>query len=527
MGGEKLIKDPVHGYITVSKEFCRLFIDTPVFQRLRLIEQTSMRWLFPGARHDRFIHSLGVFHLASRIYESIKGNVQDDEIKKLLEDSNLKNTFLVAALMHDCGHSPFSHTFEKFYNKYADKSSHDTAFLALRKIAPSKDAEDLDFTIIGKKQPAHHEAMSAYVLLAHFSGAMGEVGAEPGLAARMITGASYGLPITLKEKVANVFIELVNGSALDIDKLDYTIRDTWASGVKNTAIDVDRLIHGVTIVRVGKTDGNDEIHFAFKKSSISVVQSVIDARNYLYDWIYGHHTVLYYSHLLEEAVIRFANKYAKGHNTTGKSVLKRMFSPEMFGGGVALSKKDDLKSFLLSDGDILHCLKMVIPDDPNYIAYTSHKPRHVPLWKTGAEYRECIDERHQFAINEDICIAQIRKTFNLSQDECFACSDLTTKIYDLKDDSVMIEMAIDKIKPITSVAHLHKHPSLTARCISPLFYVYLDERKQELKQRIVDFINKLPVKKIDYCNCRYAPQGKICIAKKNKPCHLIRKGLNN
>ena len=90
MGGEKLIKDPVHGYITVSKEFCRLFIDTPVFQRLRLIEQTSMRWLFPGARHDRFIHSLGVFHLASRIYESIKGNVQDDEIKKLEEQKRLE-----------------------------------------------------------------------------------------------------------------------------------------------------------------------------------------------------------------------------------------------------------------------------------------------------------------------------------------------------------------------------------------------------------------------------------------------------
>lgn len=85
MGGEKSIKDPVHGYIVIPKEYCRLFVDTPIFQRLRLIEQTSMRWLFPGARHDRFIHSLGVFHLAYRIYESIKLNVQDDEIKELLE----------------------------------------------------------------------------------------------------------------------------------------------------------------------------------------------------------------------------------------------------------------------------------------------------------------------------------------------------------------------------------------------------------------------------------------------------------
>lgn len=521
MGGEKLIKDPVHGYIAVPREYCRLFIDTPVFQRLRLIEQTSMRWLFPGARHDRFIHSLGVYHLASRIYESIKVNVQNDEIKSLLDDTSLKNTFLVASLMHDCGHSPFSHTFEKFYNKNADGSSHGAAFRALKKIAPQKDVLDLDFTVIGRQSPAHHEAMSAYVLLSQFADAMGDVGAEPGLAARMITGASYGAPSSLKDKVANALIELVNGSALDVDKLDYIIRDTWASGVKNTAIDVDRLIHGATIVRVPKSNGNDEIHFAFKKSSISVVQSVIDARNYLYDWIYGHHTVLYYSHLLEQAVVKFANKYAREYGTTGKLVLKRMFSPEMFCGEVALSKKGGLKSCLLSDGDILHCLKMFIPNDSNYVAYASHKPRHVSLWKTGAEYRKCIDAKHQFAISAKTCVTQIREHFKLSSDECFACDDLTMKIYDLKDDAVMIEMSRGEVMPITSVAHLPKHPHLTAGNMTPLFYVYLAKDKQELKSGIVDFINKLPVKKNHYCQCMYAPKGKICEARKNMPCHEL------
>ena len=308
MGGEKSIKDPVHGYIVIPKEYCRLFVDTPIFQRLRLIEQTSMRWLFPGARHDRFIHSLGVFHLASLIYESIKLNVQDEEIKELLEKTNIESTFRVASLMHDCGHSPFSHTFEKYYNKNADESQHDTAIKALRKVVPKQDATDLDFSVIREKQPAHHEVMSAYVLLSQYATQLSAIGAEPGMAARMITGASYAQPSSLKDKVTNVFIELVNGSALDVDKLDYIIRDTWASGVKNTAIDVDRLIRGATIVRVKRPNGNDEIHFAFKKSAISVVQSVIDARNYLYDWIYGHHTVLYYSHILERAVVKFAQR---------------------------------------------------------------------------------------------------------------------------------------------------------------------------------------------------------------------------
>lgn len=518
MAGEKSIKDPVHGYITIPKEYCRLFVDTPIFQRLRLIEQTSMRWLFPGARHDRFIHSLGVFHLASRIYDSIKANVQDEEIRSLIEDTNLKGTFLVASLMHDCGHSPFSHTFEKFYNKNADGSHHDSAFKALKKVAPKKEASDLDFTRIGAKQPAHHEVMSAYVLLTKYSTALSDIGADPGMAARMITGASYAQPSSLKDKVANVFIELVNGMALDVDKLDYIIRDTWASGVKNTAIDVDRLIRGATIVRVSRIDGNDDVHFAFKKSAISVVQSVIDARNYLYDWIYGHHTVLYYSHLLEQAVIRFTKKYAKANHASPESVLRHMFSPEMFDVNVPLAKKGSLESYLLSDGDVLHCLKMIVPSDPDYMAYSSHKPRHIPLWKTGAEYRRCITEDHQFAISDEVCIRQIRAKFNLSADDCFACSDLTMKIYDLVDDAVMIEVANGEVMPITSVAHLPKHPHLTSGRTASLFYVYLSENKQSLKAKIVEFINKMPVKNVEYCKCRYAAKGKKCKAKNGKPC---------
>ena len=71
---EKKIKDFVHGYISIPKILFENFIDTPHFQRLRRIEQTSMRSLYPSARHDRFIHSLGTFHLGNRAIEYIKKN---------------------------------------------------------------------------------------------------------------------------------------------------------------------------------------------------------------------------------------------------------------------------------------------------------------------------------------------------------------------------------------------------------------------------------------------------------------------
>ena len=110
----KVILDSVHGNIYIPKDYVRDFIDTDYFQRLRRIEQTSCRAIFPSARHDRFIHSLGVYHLGSKFVSSIS-----DNSKLNLPDNHelVFNSYLIACLLHDVGHSPFSHTFEYFYEK--------------------------------------------------------------------------------------------------------------------------------------------------------------------------------------------------------------------------------------------------------------------------------------------------------------------------------------------------------------------------------------------------------------------------
>jgi len=89
---QKIFRDPVHGYISIPASFCQTLIDTPIFQRLRSIEQTSMRCLYPSARHDRFIHSIGVYHLASIAFHHVVKNTN----KKRLEGINIagyKNSF--------------------------------------------------------------------------------------------------------------------------------------------------------------------------------------------------------------------------------------------------------------------------------------------------------------------------------------------------------------------------------------------------------------------------------------------------
>ena len=91
--GCKTFLDTVHGYITVPSEYCKEFVDTENFQRLRRIEQLSSRSLFPCARHDRFVHSLGVYHIGKQILKSARKTCE--VITKEQEVS-----FQIACLLH-------------------------------------------------------------------------------------------------------------------------------------------------------------------------------------------------------------------------------------------------------------------------------------------------------------------------------------------------------------------------------------------------------------------------------------------
>ena len=82
----KSILDSVHGSIIVDTQYIKTIVDTPAFQRLRRIEQTAIRSIYPSARHDRFIHSLGVYHIGSLMVNHLK-----DEFIHVMKERNLDN----------------------------------------------------------------------------------------------------------------------------------------------------------------------------------------------------------------------------------------------------------------------------------------------------------------------------------------------------------------------------------------------------------------------------------------------------
>ena len=77
MSKEKIFRDPIYGYISIPEKYCERFIDTAIFQRLRRIEQTSMRVLYPTAHHDRFAHSIGVYYLGQLAFSYLEKNSKD------------------------------------------------------------------------------------------------------------------------------------------------------------------------------------------------------------------------------------------------------------------------------------------------------------------------------------------------------------------------------------------------------------------------------------------------------------------
>ena len=94
---EKSLKDAIHGYIKLEEPFWRI-VDTVEFQRLKWIEQTSYRVLYPSARHDRFIHSVGVYHLGTRAISGFLQNSSPDDQELI---NKYKNSFLMACILRN------------------------------------------------------------------------------------------------------------------------------------------------------------------------------------------------------------------------------------------------------------------------------------------------------------------------------------------------------------------------------------------------------------------------------------------
>lgn len=291
----KTFKDSVHGYINIPRCFVENIIDTEYFQRLRNIDQTGMKILYPNAKHDRFSHSLGVFYLGQKAVDALLENFLNDPYWNISSDNNKhifwaknKVLFLIACLLHDIGHTPFSHSLEddviENLSNTDETDAHGSNKLNFTKILANliTDNESInDGLSYGDIQASSHEQLGARLILEKFNKNIeliydylieinfpnvndnGILYAEHYnnkaildkksikddicFIARMILGLKYNSYLP-ERQIRNCFIELLNGDNFDVDKLDYIVRDTQMSGISNVAIDVERLLKSLCIV---------------------------------------------------------------------------------------------------------------------------------------------------------------------------------------------------------------------------------------------------------------------------------------
>jgi uncharacterized protein len=370
----KVIKDLVHGYIIIDNNICKI-IDHISFQRLKGISQLTAHHLYPSANHTRFEHSLGVMHLAIIFFEQLLPQIK--EMKSTSENAEieermiyLKENLRYAALLHDVGHAPYSHLGESFYDKNE----------IITKI------EEFNLTSInGTTNGSNHELMSCYIILKNFQCLLDQI-KNSGIPIdydfiyRIITGTKY---IKKEDWDKNLIIEIVNSSMLDVDKLDYLIRDNFMTGYVAPVIDIKRLVFSLTIS--GKK-------LSFSPSGISSLISFKDSRDFLYLWIYNHHTVVYTDFLYKTAITHLLNNNNEKTSQEIKQGINKLFSTEAIAENYA------------SDHDVNHFLykEFVITKETPKNEHSEYSEEILsqllernflkPMWKTILEYRLFIED---------------------------------------------------------------------------------------------------------------------------------------
>ena len=361
----KLFTDTVHKQIFVPKHYCSQIIDTACFQRLKHVEQTYASSIFPTATHNRFVHSLGVYHIGNLLFQAIEShNVQyTTSIKSVIEEENskayaiycndsktryeiLKESFLVACLLHDCGHAPFSHTFEDYYTCHKDggrKIRRDilqSSKIVLSTLNSDGGAENRyeqftrDFNKHIRKDckaVKPHEYVSAWLIFQkkgfYNCITQGKIYADPLLVARMIMGIPFHASKYISEELAsllNCYIGLLNGHLIDADRIDYASRDQWATGVSSSNFNLPRLLASIHIRKIKTESSSEKKRFAivYNKKALTELQSLTETKNFSNYWVFNHHKFKLLEADLKRAVTCLAVLYNDEQETFDELIRK-------------------------------------------------------------------------------------------------------------------------------------------------------------------------------------------------------------
>jgi uncharacterized protein len=400
----KIFSDPVHGFINIPKGIILRLIDHPYVQRLRRIRQLGLGYLvFPGAEHSRFAHALGATGLMQKALTNLR------EKNTTITNAEYEAT-LIAVLLHDIGHGPFSHSLEH-------------TFIS-------------DF---------HHEKMTLalmHKLNEEFDGALET-------AIKIFTD-QYHKP----------FLHQLVSSQLDIDRLDYLKRDSWYTGVSEGSIGVDRIIK---TMRVHKG------HIVVEKKGIYAIENYILARRLMYMQVYLHKTVMGADKLLISILKRVRYLIENQQTPEIPSPALRFFLVKQQSSFKSISDEVIKQYILLEDNDILLSLKYWQFSDDSVLSDLSKRFLHRNLFRTTFGKKEFSEiEKHDLWEKTGDILAKsgiIADEFSIPLYLHFDSSN--TEAYKYKNESIWILDSDEKAVEFSKAADTRNVIALTKQVIKP------------------------------------------------------------
>ncbi len=306
MNKKKIFNDPVYGFISIPHGIIFDLIEHPYYQRLRRISQLGLsHYVYPGALHTRFHHALGAMHLMTQAIETLRS--KDVEISR-----KEARGVLIAILLHDIGHAPFSHA--------------------------------LEHTLVN----VHHEELSELFmqkLNKVFKGKL-EIAIQ-----------------IFQNKYPKKFLHQLVSSQLDMDRMDYLNRDSFFTGVSEGVIGYDRIIKMLTVK-------NNEL--VVEEKGIYSIEKFLISRRLMYWQVYLHKTVLSAEQMLIRTLERAKDLAQEGVHLEGSDAL-RYFLYNNFSRKDFKKNRDELleKYAALDDIDILAALKNWSSHDDYVLSFLS------------------------------------------------------------------------------------------------------------------------------------------------------------
>lgn len=379
----KILNDPVYGFITLNRGILLDLIDHPYFQRLSRIKQLGLTYLvYPGAHHTRFHHAVGAAYLMKQALSTFKElgvNIQREE----------ERGALIAILLHDIGHGPYSHALE---HSFLSGVSH----------------ENVSEIFMRKLDEQYNGELSLAIQI-------------------------------FRNEYHKKFLHQLVSSQLDMDRLDYLKRDSFFTGVSEGVVSNQRIIKMFDIV-------DDEI--LIKEKGIYSIEKFIVARRLMYWQVYLHKTVLSAEFLLAKIISRARELLCNGEKLFVTPELNMFLTKNI--SKFELEQEVYLNAFAsLDDNDIMTCIKVWMQSKDIVLSRLASMLIERKLLKVKISNTSFDDEQ----VNEIRKIRQKDLGMNDHEIKYFVFQEqMINNAYDPRKDTIKIKYKDGTVKDITDAS---------------------------------------------------------------------------